>query len=176
MVNPAYMTRLIASMAASDGGVAFSSHQPAADPPRQRRRPQGASGAGELRPDGEQEVTGIEAGPRGLMLRYMAPLEDPGKLPGLPRQAGLQAGRRARWHQRHQRCTHRGDHLRRHPPDQSGPRGHVCGGLPGGWACWRCCAGAGLAGRQDRRSSKRPTASLQSEKMASIGVLAAGVA
>ena len=74
MVNPAYMTRLIASMAASDGGVEFrlTSLRPIrpeniADPWERQ--------ALERFERGEVETTGVEHGPKGEMLRYMAPLK-----------------------------------------------------------------------------------------------------
>ena len=74
MVNPAYMTRLIASMAASDGGVEFrlTSLRPIrpaniADPWERQ--------ALERFERGEVETTGVVHDPRGEMLRYMAPLK-----------------------------------------------------------------------------------------------------
>jgi two-component system NtrC family sensor kinase len=73
MVNPAYMTRLIAGMAASDGGVVFrlTSLRPI--------RPANMADDWERRAleafeRGETETTGTEQGPYGPILRYMAPL------------------------------------------------------------------------------------------------------
>lgn len=73
MINPAYMTRLIAGMAESDGGVRFrlTSLRPI--------RPENAAdpwerGALEAFEAGAAEQTGIEPGPTGEQLRYMAPL------------------------------------------------------------------------------------------------------
>ncbi len=73
MINPAYMTRLIAGMAASDGGVEFrlTSLKPI--------RPANLADDWERRSleafeRGTHETMGTENGPRGLMLRYMAPL------------------------------------------------------------------------------------------------------
>ena len=73
MINPAYMTRLIADMAASDGGVVFrlTSLRPI--------RPANMADDWERRAleafeRGEKEATGTAQGPNGLILRYMAPL------------------------------------------------------------------------------------------------------
>ncbi len=73
MVNPAYMTRLIAGMAASDGGVVFrlTSLRPI--------RPANMADDWERRAleafeHGEKETMGTEPSPHGTILRYMAPL------------------------------------------------------------------------------------------------------
>jgi two-component system, NtrC family, sensor kinase len=73
MINPAYMTRLIADMAVSDGGVVFrlTSLRPI--------RPANMADDWERRAleafeRGEKEVTGTGQSPHGTILRYMAPL------------------------------------------------------------------------------------------------------
>ncbi len=74
MINPAYMTRLIGSMAAADGGVSFrlTSLKPI--------RPANAADAWEQASleafeRGAAETMGVEDSPRGKLLRYMAPLK-----------------------------------------------------------------------------------------------------
>ncbi len=73
MVNPAYMTRLIAEMAESASGAVFrlTSLRPI--------RPENEADAWEHQAQlaferGVKEVSGVELGPDGEMLRYMAPL------------------------------------------------------------------------------------------------------
>jgi len=73
MVNPAYMTRLIAEMAESASGAVFrlTSLRPI--------RPENAADAWERQAlvafeRGVKETSGVENGPDGEMLRYMAPL------------------------------------------------------------------------------------------------------
>lgn len=73
LVNPAYMTRLIAEMAQSDHGAVFrlTSLRPI--------RPENAADPWEATAlqafeRGRTEETGIEASPQGEVLRYMAPL------------------------------------------------------------------------------------------------------
>lgn len=73
LVNPAFMTRLIAEMAASDSGVVFrlTSLKPI--------RPENAADVWEQAAlqafeRGQPEALSIEPGPRGDELRYMAPL------------------------------------------------------------------------------------------------------
>jgi two-component system, NtrC family, sensor kinase len=99
MINPAYMTRLIGEMAELNAGAVFrlTSLRP--------MRPANAPDAWEAQAlqgfeQGGRESWTVEAGKEGRLLRYMAPLAGPGKLPDLPCQARLQAGRRAWRHQR----------------------------------------------------------------------------
>ncbi len=73
LINPAYMTRLIAEMAVTDSGSVFrlTSLRPI--------RPENAADPWETAAlqtfeRGNKEYTGIADGPRGLQLRYMAPL------------------------------------------------------------------------------------------------------
>ncbi|MGB4065837.1 MAG: ATP-binding protein [Azonexus sp.] len=73
MVNPAYMTRLIGETAEASSGAIFrlSSLRPI--------RPGNEPDAWERQAllafeQGEKETTGVERGPQGAMLRYMAPL------------------------------------------------------------------------------------------------------
>jgi len=73
MVNPAYMTRLIAEMAESDSGAIFrlTSLKPV--------RPENAPDNWEAKAllafeQGIKEFSGVELTPKGEMLRYMAPL------------------------------------------------------------------------------------------------------
>ena len=74
LINPAYMTRLIAEMAESDSGSIFrlTSLRPV--------RPENAADPWEARSlqafeTGALEAVGIEPGEHGRMLRYMAPLK-----------------------------------------------------------------------------------------------------
>lgn len=73
MINPAYMTRLIAEIAQNENNVLFhiTSLQPI--------RPANAADTWERRAlhafeQGAQEMTGMEPGPNGPVFRYMAPL------------------------------------------------------------------------------------------------------
>ncbi len=91
MINPAYMTRLIGSMSAEDGGVSFHLTslrpiQPAngADPWETRSL--------EAFERGVRETTAIEAGPDGPLLRYMAPLQVQESCMGCHAKQGYKVG------------------------------------------------------------------------------------
>ena len=73
MINPAYMTRLIGNMSTEDGGVSF--HLTSLHPvqPANRADPWEVKSLQAFE-RGAREATSIEAGPDGPELRYMAPL------------------------------------------------------------------------------------------------------
>ena len=73
MINPAYMTRLIGNMSTEDGGVHF--HLTSLHPvqPANRADPWEVKSLQAFE-RGAREATSIEAGPDGPELRYMAPL------------------------------------------------------------------------------------------------------
>ncbi|UCV29647.1 ATP-binding protein [Ferribacterium limneticum] len=91
MVNPAYMTRLIAEMAESASGAVFRLTslrpiRPENKPDRWERQ------ALEAFEQGIKETSGIEPSPEGDMLRYMAPLKVQESCLQCHRKQGYQVG------------------------------------------------------------------------------------
>ncbi|AXS79507.1 ATP-binding protein [Dechloromonas sp. HYN0024] len=177
MVNPAYMTRLIGESAEVASGAVFrlSSLRPI--------RPGNEPDAWERQAllsfeQGVKEVTGVETGANGLMLRYMAPLQVKTSCMACHARQGYQVG------------DIRGglSISQRYGPIeevvQDGVRStliiHALEFMVVGLAAWLLLEllrrrWFELAGKVDElEASQRQL--LQSEKMASIGQLAAGVA
>src|SRR5574343_563396 len=91
MVNPAYMTRLIAEMAESASGAVF--RLTSLRPIRPENKPDHwEHQALEAFEQGIKEVSGIEPGPDGDMLRYMAPLKVQESCLQCHRKQGYQVG------------------------------------------------------------------------------------
>src|SRR5574343_332370 len=91
MVNPAYMTRLIAEMAESASGAVF--RLTSLRPIRPENKPdRWEHQALEAFEQGVKEVSGIEPGPDGDMLRYMAPLKVQESCLQCHRKQGYQVG------------------------------------------------------------------------------------
>ena len=177
MVNPAYMTRLIAGMAASDGGVVFrlTSLKPI--------RPANLADAWESRSleafeRGATETVGTESSPQGELLRYMAPLKVQESCMSCHARQGYKVGDIRGGLSVSQRLA----------PIEAATRAGVRQTVLAHAAAFVLVLGLGWALLEILRRRWLELAEkigeleeahgqlLQSEKMASIGVLAAGVA